>query len=163
MEENPLSKEETENIEMINLKRFYVVRTKGMPPKDSWMTLADQVTINAEIERDWLNKAKEFRRIRGNFLVGSFEVEFSVDKIISESLFPCIEIPQEVNQSQETPTMQAKSSELLKNLFDKYFLKGGENMLGKKITILSKLSDELPILKELISKDLLDRLRKIMD
>ncbi len=159
----PGRKVPTESAEYIDANEIYLYRAKGIPPKDSWITMSGKGTLTPSIQKAWLAKAKEFRRIRGNFLVGGFEIEYSVDLLISEVLFPGLNNLPGEEQHESNTLDQFKSLEVRREVFDRLFLKGGENLFGRKITILKNLSDELPILSGVVSKDLMERLRKIMD
>jgi hypothetical protein len=108
----------------------------------------------------WLARAKECRRLRGDFLVAGFEIEYSVDGLISEVLFANSR-PGSADSYGASKIMTYQ--DFSKYSFDKLFLKSAENQFGRKITLLKKLSEEFPTLGTLIPNDLFDRLRKIMD
>jgi hypothetical protein len=144
---------------MLDLSRFWLRKDIGLPAKDCWLLIPPSVPVHLtpEIQEVWLAKAKECRRLRGDFLVAGFEIEYSVDRLISEVLFA--DSPADGHGASKIMTYQDFS----KYSFDKLFLKSGENQFGRKITLLKKLSEEFPTLGTLIPNDLFDRLRKIMD
>lgn len=163
MEEKEFEGDKLEGSDMeadiIDTRQIYLLRVRGMPPKDCWITLAGEGKLTPAIQREWLAMAKEYRKVRGNFLVAGFEIEYTLDLILSEFLFPGTEKPASEGQ---TEVNQINSSEILKDLFDQMFLKGGENLFGRKIAILRNISREVPFLEKLVKKTLIENLQKIM-
>lgn len=164
--ENPNSSSSAQLPEMMDLKDFYLRRDSGRPAKDCWILvhgIGGGVQLTPEIKKEWLTRARHFRRIRGDFLVAGFEIEYGVDLLISEVLFAKLDPKNTAKSPEPTPTDQVTYRELSKYSFDQLFLKGAENLFGRKINLLQRLSVQFPTLSELVSKDLLKRLHKIMD
>jgi len=147
---------------MLDLSRFWLRKDIGVPAKDCWLLIPPgaPLHITPEIQEVWLAKAKELRRLRGDFLVAGFEIEYSVDGLISQVLFADSR-PGSADGHGASKTMTYQ--DFSKYSFDKLFLKSAENQFGRKITLLKKLSEEFQTLGTLIPNDLFDRLRKIMD
>ena len=145
------------------LEHIYAMRAQSMPPRDSWILLPPSMETNLtdQIQKEWLAKAKELRRIRGNFLVAVFEIEYSIDRIISCLLFPdAIKLVTD-EQDQNIIPRYTESPVSLKPIFEQLFLKSADNMLSRKITILKILANQAPDLNTLVSNNLIERLRKI--
>jgi len=149
-------------VEMLDLRRLWLRRDIGPPAKDCWLLIPPHgpLHLTPEIQGVWLARAKEFRRVRGDFLVAGFEIEYSVDGLISEVLFAD---PKPGSADEHGASSVMGYHDFSKYTFDKLFLKSSENQFGRKITLLKKLSEEFPTLGALIPNDLFDRLRKIMD
>ena len=122
---------------------------KPYPPKDSWIALEPgaEFELTAETQKEWLDKSLKFRRVRGNFLAACFELEYSIDSIIAEMLYP---------------KPRSESQETLKRLFDEIFLKSPTRSFGRKIDLLKRLSEELPELGQLVSRELIQELKDIV-
>jgi hypothetical protein len=147
--------------EMLDLRQLWLRRDTGAPAKDCWLLIpSGGLSVTPEIQKAWLAMAKEFRRIRGDFLVAGFEIEFSVDGLISEVLFA---LPPDSGAEEQGVSNLMNYHTFSKLTFDRLFLKASENQFGRKIALLKKLSEQFPTLGALIPKDLIDRLRKIMD
>jgi hypothetical protein len=93
-----------------------------MSPMDSWISVSPGKTIklNGELQERWIQKAREFRRMRGDILTASFEIENLIDQILSEVFFPGLSTAPGENADEATLAAYMKSS-VLKNIFDGVF------------------------------------------
>jgi hypothetical protein len=146
--------------EMLDLRRLWLRRDTGAPAKDCWLLIPPAgVHLTPEIEKTWLARARDLRRLRGEFLVAGFEIEYSVDQILAAVLF----VPSIDDGRGNNAPKTASYMDLASGAFDKLFLKSAENQFGRKIGLLKKLSETFPALGDLMSKPVFERLRKIMD
>ena len=130
-----------------------------LPPRDSWIALSpgESVHIDAEFQKKWHKETSEFREVRGNFLAGCFEIEYQLDLLLGEILFPGL----------DNVPLTIESGKVLKELFDELILKGGSLSLisfGFKIDLFKKSSSQIPILQSILPERLgnkLDKIRKI--
>ena len=138
-----------------------------LPPRDSWIALSpgESVHIDAEFQKKWQKETSEFREVRGNFLAGCFEIEYQLDLLLGEILFPGLDNP-DAKPTDNVP-LKIESGKVLKELFDELILKGGSLSLisfGFKIDLFKKSSSQIPILQSILPEGLgnkLDKIRKI--
>lgn len=121
---------------------------EALPPKDSWIVLdpGTEFELDAKAEEEWLLQVQRFRRVRGNFLAACFDLEYTIDAIIGETFFS---------------KPRSESSENLKRVFDKSFLK--VRSFGKKLALLERLRKELPDLSTLITLELIAELKDLVE
>jgi hypothetical protein len=122
-----------------------------LPPKDSWIRLnpGEGFQFNADIQELWIQKARELRRIRGDILAISFQLEYILDEIIAEMFFPGLSIIPS-GEIGEDALQSFASSTVLKELFSRLFLKTTNSQLGRKIDILNNLTNELQFFGKLV-------------
>lgn len=138
-----------------------------LPPKDSWITLrpGESVHVDAEFEKRWERQIKDFREVRGHFLASCFEIEYQVDLLLGEILFPGLEGP-DANPADKVP-ITIESGKALKELFDELILKRASLSpisFGFKIELLKEFSSQISILQSLLPEGFgtkLDKVRKI--
>ena len=96
---------------------------EALPPMDSWIALdpGTELEFDTAVQQHWLNQAQRFRRVRGNFLAACFALEYTIDSIIAEALFP---------------QPRSESQEEAKRAFEKLFLKSPQRTFGRKIAML---------------------------
>jgi hypothetical protein len=146
--------------EMLDLRRLWLRRDTGAPAKDCWLLIPPSgVHLTPEIEKAWLERARDLRRLRGEFLVAGFEIEYCVDQILAAVLF----VPPQGDETGNKTPKVASYMDLAREAFDKLFLKSSENQFGRKIGLLKKLTETFPALGDRMSKPVFERLRKIMD
>jgi hypothetical protein len=93
----------------------------GLPPRDSWIRLkpgSGRLQFDRRLQLSWEDQARLYREFRGEILAGAFEIEYVIDQIIVEALFP-----------------QANGNELQRGLFDEIFLKGS----GSRSSLVAKI------------------------
>jgi hypothetical protein len=119
-----------------------------LPLGDSWVRLDPGKTfaLDAESGNEWKAKTTALRTTRGSVLTFAFEVEHSIDIVISRFFFP-----------DEDP-----KSEELKPLFDELFLKAPSANFARKIQVFKDLSKQ-PSLSSLVPPDLLKNFEQIKD
>jgi hypothetical protein len=120
----------------------------SLPPLDSQIRLkpGGSVSIDAELQKEWIGKADALKRIRGEILAFGFEVEYSIDMIISQFFFP------------DSPAR----SETPKKLFDELFLKSFASNFARKLEVFKVLSRDAS-LASLVSTSLLENLNRVKD
>jgi hypothetical protein len=119
-----------------------------LPPFDSQIRLGPgkNVSIDSELEKEWRGKADALRRIRGEILAFGFEVEHSIDTIISRFFFP----------GNDTKSEASKQS------FDELFLKSPAANFARKIQIFKTLWRDSSLAQQ-VPVDLLKELERVKD
>jgi len=138
-----------------------------LPPRDSWVEISpgESVYIDAKFQEKWHKETRAFREVRGNFLAACFEIEYLLDSLLSEALFPGLENPDAKPTDNVPLTME--SGKVLKNLFDELILKGvslSPISFGFKIDLFKRLSSQIPALQSNMPEGFgnkLDEVRKI--
>lgn len=135
-----------------------------LPPRDSWIALAPgkSLTIDAEFQKKWHQQTKEFREVRGNFLAACFEIEYQLDLLLGETLFPGLENP-DAKPTDNVP-LTVESGKALKELFDELILKGGtlsQISFAFKIDLFQKLASNIPALSTIVPENLANKLDKV--
>jgi hypothetical protein len=122
---------------------------EALPPMDSWIALdpGSELEFDAKVQQQWLNQARRFRRVRGTFLAACFDLEYTIDSIVAEALFP---------------QPRSESREETKRAFEKLFLKSPTRTFGRKIAMLEQLSGKMAILSASVSKELIGELKDIV-
>lgn len=122
---------------------------EALPPMDSWIALdpGTELEFDAEVQQQWLNQAQRFRRVRGTFLAACFELEYAIDSIVAEALFP---------------QPRSESQEETKRAFEKLFLKTPTRTFGRKIAMLEELSAKIAVLSASVSSELIGELKDIV-
>lgn len=69
------------------------VREK-LPPRDSVIKFdpGAQLAFDARLQELWIQRGRELRKIRGDMLASSFQVEYVLDEIIAEFFFPGLSV-----------------------------------------------------------------------
>src|SRR2546425_4510856 len=122
---------------------------EALPPMDSWIALdpGTELEFDTAVQQHWLNQAQRFRRVRGNFLAACFALEYTIDSIIAEALFP---------------QPRSESQEEAKRAFEKLFLKSPQRTFGRKIAMLEQFSGKTALLSASVSKELISELKDIV-
>lgn len=126
------------------------------PPRDSWIRLAPDkaVTLDERLSKLWSQKTWEWREVRGNVLSACFEIEYLVDNVLCEILFPRIDrAPAEKRVNNERIETYADVTNV-RQLFDGLFLKSGVISFNRKIDILRNLLAEMRTLQDLVSSEI---------
>jgi hypothetical protein len=120
----------------------------SLPPLDSQIRVrpGGSVSIDSELQKEWVGKADALKRVRGEILAFGFEVEYAIDTIISQFFFP---------------TGVAKL-EAPKKLFDELFLKSPAANFARKIEVFKVLSRDAS-LASLVSTNILENLKRVKD
>ncbi len=120
----------------------------SLPPRDSWIRVAPgaSVEIDARLGSEWETQRRRCRELRGNVLAKSFELEYIVDQLITETLFPADSVPEDNRAA-----------------FDEAFLKNPSTGFRNKIEALRKLRAQLPRLQAALPEDVISRLNKVRD
>jgi hypothetical protein len=142
-------------------------KKRRIPPRDSWITLAPGATlrVDAELQAKWQKHKKDFREVRGNFLAAFFDIEYQLDLLLCEILFPGLDDP-EAKPTDRIP-LTIERGKVLRGFFDEMILKGGSlpNVsFALKIDLLKKAIPCVPVLEEVLVRGLvnkLDEVRKI--
>ena len=113
-----------------------------MSPMDSWISFSPgrAINLNAELQDKWIQKAREFRKMRGDILTASFEIENLIDQILSEIFFPRLSASPGENADAATLAAYMRSS-VLKNIFDGVFLRTSGNTFGRKASLFRDVSN----------------------
>ena len=119
-----------------------------VPHWDSTIRVAPGVTFSLDIagNNEWLRKTAALREARGTTLALAFEVEHSVDVVISRFFFPNTD-----SQSQE-----------LKTLFEESFLKSASANFARKLQVFKTICQQPPLCS-LVSSDLHKNLIRLKD
>ena len=119
-----------------------------IPPRDSWITLAPGAAIHMDerLGKEWQKLRRNCREIRGNVLAGCFEIEYTLDQVISEVL-----IPTSANLSES------------RDLLDELFLKGTGATFRSKIEVLRKLRARVSSLQSLLQEDIIAKLNAVRE
>jgi hypothetical protein len=136
------------------------VREK-LPPRDSWIKFnpGQGLSLDARLQELWIQKGRELRKIRGDILASSFQLEYVLDEIIAEFFFPGLSVTPN-NEIGEDGLSKFASATLLKELFGRFFLKTANSPLGRKLDLLNNLSNESQIFGKLVPSDLKHDLRQ---
>ena len=86
----------------------------------------------------WIQKAHEFRKLRGDILAASFEIENTVDEIVAEVFFPGLQAAPERSVGGAKLAVYVNSS-VLKSVFGRLFLKASATTLGRKVGLLKEI------------------------
>lgn len=141
------------------------MKREQLPPRDSWIRLAPgkAVTLDERLSKLWSQKTQEWREVRGNVLSACFELEYLVDNVLCEILFPRIDrAPAEKRVNNERIETYADVTNV-RQLFDGLFLKSGVISFNRKIDILRNLLAEMRTLQDLVSSEIISKLNKIRD
>jgi hypothetical protein len=132
---------------------------RKIPPHDSWISLAPGVgvTLNEQAMEEWHRKTAHLRTIRGTVLANAFEIEFSLDLVISGIFFP---------KSKATSVKDATlkiSGEESKTAFEEIYLRNTQASFSRKIETLRKMRRLLPELCPLVPEGLVANLDGVRD
>jgi len=135
-----------------------------LPPYDSWIRLGagERVSIDAETQKKWHEDTAAFRQIRGSVLVAVFEIEYSLDRILEEVLFPGHDSPSASDRS-ATQSKLGIDLQHRSGFFDDLFLKSAPLGLSRKARILKEIAGEVQSLSDRIPKDLFECIGKVND
>lgn len=134
-----------------------------LPPRDSWITLdaGASVNIDAALNDRWHRMTVAFRTVRGSILAAAFEVEYTLDSILTEAFFPELQSAESRTMTDNTQR-DPDSSAVLRSLFDELFLKDRPASFSTKIQLFKKLRTRLPKLAETLSTDLVKHLQEVL-
>jgi hypothetical protein len=147
---------------------IFVFRKRNqLPPQDSAIMLGpgEAVHIDAEVQQSLDKLRRNFREVRGNVLAGCFEIEYQLDVVLCEVLFPGSDNPN-LKGTDNVP-MTVESAKTLRGLFDELILKGGGLSMisfAFKIDLFNRLSVKIPAVHTCAPKGIgkqLDAVRKI--
>jgi len=120
------------------------------------------VVIDAEVQRSWDQLKRDFREIRGNFLAGCFEIEYQLDRLLCEILFPG---SNDANaKSTDLIPVTVESARVLRELFDELILKPGSLPMisfAFKINLFEQLSTRISAVRSLTPEGLVKRLDSV--
>lgn len=135
-----------------------------MSPMDSWISVAPgkDIALNAVLQKKWIQKARDFRKMRGDILTASFEIEILLDEIISEVFFPGLNTAPGDNVDAAELAAYVNNS-VLKSVFSRLFLKASSITFGRKVDLFNKTSNEVKALGNLRTAQLNDDLSEIIN
>ena len=139
------------------------VREK-LPPRDSVIKFGpgERLAFDARLQELWIQRGRELRKIRGDMLASSFQVEYVLDEIIAEFFFPGLSVIPKDGTGEDELNKFA-SATVLKELFSRYFLKTANSQLGRKLDLFNNLTNETQVVGNLISTDLKSDLRRTVE
>src|SRR3989338_2050737 len=113
------------------------------PPWDSSITIEPGVSVymDKDIANDYGKQKKALREIRGNVLAHTIEIEFSLDRLVTELFYPNV------------------NNEQVKTTFNSIVFKQSRLSLSKKTEFLKHISKNLP--EESDFKELIKNLNAI--
>lgn len=114
--------------------------------------------MDSRLWQEFHEKTSKYREIRGTILALAFEIEYSLD-----SLLTVILAPQEIETNPKTKSVSGLSSEEKRSAFNHLFLKSGPIRFARKVKVLRRLTSEYPSIGKLVPEALLGRLREVID
>ncbi len=135
-----------------------------LPPRDSWIALEPgrSIKIDASLQQDWGEKTRALRQARGATLAACFEVEYQVDLVLCEALFPGVDGPNSSPSDRVTLTVQEGKAR--KGLFDELILKDAPMAMISfrfKVELLGRLASRIPPVQAAMPEELLAKLDKV--
>jgi len=134
-----------------------------LSPLDSWICFGpgEGVTLNNRIQAMWIQKARDLRKMRGDMLAASFDVENVLDEIICEVFFPGLN--KAPGDGPQPANLEAyANSAVLKNVFGRVFLRTPSNTFGRKVELFLKVSKEIRELRNLVPDQLKGDLKMVL-
>lgn len=127
-------------------------KPRSLPPRDSWITLAsgENVTIDSVLQAKWHELTRRGREIRGSVLAHCFDVEFSLDNVITRTFF--------AEYKSADVSASARS-----DAFDEFVLKGRTLNFSAKIELLRKLRSRITELSNALPEETLTALNDVRD
>jgi hypothetical protein len=141
-------------------------RRTHLPPRDSWLSLGpgESVFMDAAFGKKWNEQTQAFRQVRGNFLAQCFDVEYLLDSVLCETLFPGSQHPG--TEITDNAPVTVATMDILRDAFDELVLKVGSPSpvcFRFKIDLLKRLTSRIAVLESVVPKGLASRLEKIKD
>jgi hypothetical protein len=135
-----------------------------LPPRDSVIKFnpGEGLAFDARLQDLWIQRGRELRKIRGDMLASSFQVEYVLDEIIAEFFFPGLSVIPKDGTGEDDLNKFA-SATVLKELFSRYFLKTANSQLGRKLDLFNNLTNESQIVGSLVTPDLKSDLRRAVE
>lgn len=135
-----------------------------MSAMDSWISFSPgkRFRLDAALQDKWLQRARDFRKLRGDILTASFAIENLIDQVLAETLFPGLTAAPEENAEEVTIAAYVKSA-VLKSIFEDVFLRTSGKTLGRKVNLLKDVSNEVTPLSVLLTDQIKADLRRCVD
>jgi hypothetical protein len=132
------------------------------PPKDSWIRLAPGagVALNVDVQNQWRDKTVGLRQVRGTILAAVFEIEYSLDRLLREILFPGYDKQPSTDSTPASSTKLGVDIRERCTLFDELFLKSRSANLDRKINILSEIARGVKSFSAVLPEGLIRALRE---